>query len=157
MFQTLMMVLLVSSPSPTVEDLSWLAGHWRGEGLGGSCEEIWSEPLAGTMVGTFRLVEDGETRFYEMLVLAREETGLVMKVKHFAPDLVGWEEKEDFLRFELERVEPNRAHFEGLSMEREGDRLEIRVIRYKGGEVREESIVLQRYEGGDRHRGAASS
>ena len=46
----------------------WLAGHWRGEGLGGQCEEIWSAPAAGTMVGSFRLMKDGEVSFYELMV-----------------------------------------------------------------------------------------
>ena len=41
-----------------VEDFAWLAGYWRGEGLGGVCEEIWSEPLAGSMIGLFRLVRN---------------------------------------------------------------------------------------------------
>ena len=62
--------ILLSSLAPaagkdthSVAELSWLAGHWRGEGLGGQCEEIWSAPQAGTMMGTFRLMKDGEVQF----------------------------------------------------------------------------------------------
>ncbi len=30
---------------PAVEEFAWMAGHWRGEGFGGICEEMWTGPL----------------------------------------------------------------------------------------------------------------
>ena len=47
----------VAVEAPSIDDFAWLAGHWRGEGLGGVCEEVWSQPLAGTMMGSCRLAE----------------------------------------------------------------------------------------------------
>ena len=135
--------------SRSVSELAWLAGHWRGEGLGGICEEIWSAPMAGTMVGSFRLIKDGEVSFYELMVLTPEEDGIVLKVKHFTPEFVGWEEKEDAVRFVLEDVEPNHARFKGLTMVRDGRELEIKIrMRYDDGSTREEPIRLKRYEPG---------
>lgn len=149
--KALLVAYLAATPIPEadveVSELSWLSGYWRGEGLGGQCEEIWSAPMGGTMMGTFRLVKDGAVEFYEMMILTREKAGLVMKLKHFTPELVGWEEKADTVTFELERLEPGKAFFEGLTIERDGDRLEVRVrIKYKGGEVRDEPFVFRRYE-----------
>lgn len=133
--------------SHSVADLSWLAGHWRGEGLGGQCEEIWSAPQAGTMIGTFRMMKDGEIQFYEFMVITREATGVVMKLKHFTPALVGWEEKDDFVRFDLEELAPNRARFDGLIAVRTGDELEVTVkIHSDDGSVREEPFRFRRYE-----------
>lgn len=131
----------------SVDELAWLAGHWRGEGLGGECEEIWSAPMAGTMMGSFRLTKQGEVQFYELLVLTRDGDDIVMKVKHFTPEFVGWEEKEDAVTFVLEHVEPNRARFEGLTLERNGDELDVTLrMRRNDGSVEQEPFHFRRYE-----------
>ena len=44
------------SPAVTIGQFSWLTGYWVGDGFGGVGEEMWSQPLANTMVGTFRLI-----------------------------------------------------------------------------------------------------
>ena len=38
------------SEKATIVDAAWLAGSWRGTGLGGFSEETWSSPEAGIMV-----------------------------------------------------------------------------------------------------------
>ena len=30
-----------------IEDYAWLAGHWTGDGFGGTSEEMWSKPKNG--------------------------------------------------------------------------------------------------------------
>jgi Domain of unknown function (DUF6265) len=137
------------APRATVSDFAWLAGHWRGEGLGGQCEEIWSEPLAGTMMGSFRLVKSDRVEFYEMMVLVPEGDGIALKVKHFTEGFTGWEEKNDSVSFVLESVDGRSARFRGLTMERDSDRLEVRVrIKHKDGTVRDEPFVFRRYDPG---------
>ncbi len=113
--------------APSIDDFAWLAGHWRGEGLGGVCEEVWSQPLAGTMMGSFRLVVNGEIQFYELMVLGEDAEGMALKVKHFDKDFIAWEDKEDAIRFRFESVEPNDAKFSGLTMNRDGDKLDLRI------------------------------
>jgi len=131
---------------PAVADLSWLAGHWRGEGFGGRCEEIWSEPLGGTMMGTFRLVQDGQVEFYEILVLGPEGDGIALKVKHFSSEFRAWEDADEAVVFPLQSVEGQTAVFDGLRIERIGDRLEIRLhMRSKDGSTRWESLRFDRY------------
>lgn len=129
---------------PRVEDFAWMAGHWRGEGLGGICEEMWTGPLGGSMVGLFRLIRDGELVFSEHLMLARERDGIVLKVKHFSPEFVAWEEKADAIRFRLETLRANEAIFKGMRIRRTAEGLEF-VIRFKSdsGESREETIVMR--------------
>ena len=63
--------------------MAWLAGYWRGTGLGGECEELWSEPLADRMLGSFALVRDDKLVFSEALELVEEEGSLVLKIRHF--------------------------------------------------------------------------
>ena len=102
--------------------------------------------MAGTMVGSFRLMKDGQVAFYELMVLTREAEGIVLKVKHFTPEFVGWEEKEDAVDFVLEDVEPHHARFKGLTMDRDGDGLEIKIrMRHNDGSVSWEPIQLRRY------------
>ena len=64
-------------PGPaSIEEVAWLAGNWKGEGFGGIVEECWTPSLGGTMMGMFRLVNDGVIKFYELMVL---DTYLVMR------------------------------------------------------------------------------
>ena len=84
-----------------IYDYTWLAGVWVGDGFGGSSEETWSLPSAdSTMIGMFRHFDkDVSTTFYEFMVLDRHG----IRLKHFKPDLTGWEEKEKFISFEMVR------------------------------------------------------
>lgn len=105
---------------------AWLAGSWTGDGFGGTSEEVWSEPSAeGKMMGVYRHHKgDGSLNFYEFLVL--DSTGL--KLKHFYPDLTGWETKEDFVEFELIEFTENMIILKGLVFERKSDtEMEIRL------------------------------
>lgn len=128
----------------TVEDLAFLAGHWRGEGLGGEVEETWSPPLAGEMLGSFRLIRNGAPSFYEILVLSREDDRIVMRIKHFNPGLLGWEEKDESLAFPLIEVRDGTAWFHGLTLHRDGDHLLIYLAMRRGGVMSEMEFRLRR-------------
>ncbi len=132
--------------NPKIEDFAWLAGEWRGEGFGGTCEEIWSHPLAGTMVGTFRLVQNAEVVFYEIMVIGPDDEGFALKVKHFSREFVSWEDKEGAVRFAYQSVKKDDARFSGLTLARDNDKLEIKVrMGGRDGATRWEPIQLQRY------------
>ena len=76
----------------TLDDLAWMAGHWGGDGFGGQVEETWSAPLGDTILGMFRLVQDGATRVIEFETITAEADGIVLRFKHFDPQL---ETRED--------------------------------------------------------------
>ena len=59
------------SPAATIDDLAWLVGHWRGEGLGGQSFETISPPVAGQMAGHFQQVKDGKLSFTRSTSLCR--------------------------------------------------------------------------------------
>lgn len=106
------------APRARLEQVEWLVGRWRGEGIGGApALENWGPPQGGTMVGTFvQLDEGGEIRFTELMYLREVEGSLELALKHFNPDLTSWEEKEEVERFALVAIEPCAAFFEGLTM-----------------------------------------
>ena len=101
--------------SAKIDDMRWLAGTWRGTGLGGVAEEIWSEPAGGVMMGSFRMLKGDKTVFYEFITLSETEGSLVMKVKHFSPELVAWEEKDKTVDFKFIKRDGKRYYFDGLT------------------------------------------
>ena len=75
-----------AKPAPAViADFAWLAGRWRGEGLGGQVEQAFSPAAQDAMIGHFRSAGPGGPRFYEIALLREEEGSVVFRVKHFHP------------------------------------------------------------------------
>ena len=134
-----------AAQNATIEDAAWLAGRWVGEGLGGQLEETWAPPAGGQMVGHFRLLRNGAPAFYEIMLMEAVEAGVQMRVKHFNPDFVGWEENDGWHTFAPVSTSPEALEFGGLSIRRtSADTVEITLqIRYPDG-VREERITMRR-------------
>lgn len=137
-----------SSPPARIDEFSFLEGGWSGEGLGGEADEVWSQPAAGTMVGAFRLIREGEVVFYEIYALEEHESTVVLRLKHFdpGPGLPGWEERDEETTFRLVRVEPNRAWFHGLTLHlRAPDELVVHLaLRAGDAPIREEAFRFRR-------------
>ena len=135
-------------PEASIEDLAWLVGTWRGEGLGGTVEEVWTAPTADTMMGVFKAARDGEVQFYEILILVQEEGSLTLKLKHFHPDLKGWEEKDEVVEFPLVAIKEREALFSGLTYRRtKDDALHAFVATSREGRMGELKLVLRRVGG----------
>jgi hypothetical protein len=135
-----------SPAAATIDEMSWLAGRWTGTGLGGETEETWSPPMAGEMVGTFRLVRAGKPVFYEFMRLSVTDRGLAMQLKHFSPDMKGWEEREKFVEFRYLKTEGKTVYFEGLTFRRDSDS-ELTIflaLKSRDGQVREETFRMTR-------------
>ena len=105
------------SPRADLSAVAWIAGHWRGEALGGVAEEIWSPPLGGSMMASFKLVVNDQVRFYELETILKQGDSLVLKLKHFSAKLHGWEEKEETVDFKLVKVTDDRVYFDGMTFE----------------------------------------
>jgi Carbohydrate family 9 binding domain-like/Domain of unknown function (DUF6265) len=106
------------SLEPKLENISWIAGTWHGEAFGGQTEEIWSEPSGGSMMATFKLINDGKVTFYEIEVIREVENTLILQLKHFGPDLKGWESKDETVDFPLIEITQNKVVFEGMAFEK---------------------------------------
>lgn len=119
-----------------INDYQWLAGHWTGDGFGGVSDEVWSLPANGKMMGMYRNLQDGKVVFYEFITL--DETG--MKLKHFEPDMKAWEDKEDFVHFELIEATPDKLSFKGLIFEKKSDNEMEISLRLKRGETVETEV-----------------
>lgn len=136
-----------ASPAATLAQMKWLQGRWTGKALGGEVEEVWGAAQAGAMLGTFRLVRDGKPVFYEFMMLVEEQGSLVMRLKHFNPDLTGWEEKDQSEEFRLVAIEDNAVHFDGLSMHVDGNLVTMHLaIEAKDGTLEESTFRYERIE-----------
>ncbi|MEW6278729.1 MAG: DUF6265 family protein [Candidatus Eremiobacterota bacterium] len=111
-----------------VADLAWLSGAWSGDGM----QEVWSEPEAGSMLGTCRGVQDGRTVHLEFMLLRDTPEGILLQL-HLP-------ERQVTMPFRLVTLEPDLAVFERtdkpetLTYRRtpEGD-LEITLDKRPGG------------------------
>jgi hypothetical protein len=139
------------SPPARIEDFAFLSGRWAGPGLGGETEELWGSAAAGTMFGTFRLIQAGKVVFYEFFALEEHEGTVAFRLKHFdpGPGLRGWEERDQETSFRLVRVRDGGAWFHGLTFVPEGpDALTI-YLALRGADqvLREEVFRMRRLPG----------
>jgi len=125
-----------------INDYTWLVGSWEGDGFGGVSHETWEKPINGTMMGMYRHINaKGELVFYEFLLL--DETGL--HLKHFNPDLTGWEEKDDIISFKMIRSSKDNIEMEGLTYERISDsEIEIRLVMDDGSDQHTEIFRMKK-------------
>lgn len=117
------------SAKATLEDISWLEGSWKGEAFGGKFEENWSKPTGGSMMFNFKLVVDGKVVFYELGHIIEKENTLLYQIKHFDPNLKGWEEKDKSEDFRFIKKDKNRMYFDNFTFEKVSDN-EVNVYAY---------------------------
>lgn len=101
-----------------LENIRWISGNWKGEAFGGQTEENWSEPSGGSMMATFKLIENNNVVFYEIEIIREVENTLILQLKHFGNDLKGWEEKDKTIDFPLKEITENKVVFEGMVFEK---------------------------------------
>lgn len=100
------------SPVRKINDLAFMSGTWVTKSSWGDMEESWSEPMGDNMMCAYRCVKDGKIVFYEFIVIEQTATGPVMKLRHFSPGSIGWEEKDKPYEYPLMFLEEDRARFE---------------------------------------------
>ena len=126
-----------------IEDLSWMVGSWEGDGFGGVSEEMWAPAADGTMMGMYRHLQDGKLVFYEFLLL--DENG--MRLKHFHPDLKGWETKDEMVTFDMISATTEKLTLKGLTFTKKGDdEMVIELKMRRGDKVETEVFNMKRAE-----------
>jgi hypothetical protein len=65
-------VVVPQTIDPVLQPLAFLSGRWTSDSAEGQEEEYWSQATGRSMVGTFRLVQDGDAVFYEFWVIEVE-------------------------------------------------------------------------------------
>ncbi len=130
---------------PKLENIAWIAGTWKGEAFGGIIEEIWSEPSGGSMMATFKLINDDKVSFYEIEIIREIENTLILQLKHFDGELKGWETKDETVDFPLKYLTTTKAVFEGMTFEKIGD-TKMNIFVDITNEAGEAEVVEFNYE-----------
>jgi hypothetical protein len=99
-------------PTRDIKELSFMSGKWSTHGAWGDMEESWSDPLGNCMVCAYRCVKEGKVIFYEFIVIEQQGQDIIMKLRHFSPGNIGWEEKDKPYEYPLMFLEKDRARFE---------------------------------------------
>lgn len=108
--------------APTLANAAWIAGNWKGEAFRGIVEENWSEPSGDSMMGAFKLINEGKVTFYEIIIIREVEDSLLLQLKHFEGDLKGWETKDQTVDFPLKKITPTEVIFDGMIFEKTGEK-----------------------------------
>jgi hypothetical protein len=131
--------------NPKITDFKWLAGNWVGDGFGGQSQEAWTEPSANGMVGVYKHYRDGKSTFYEFINLSETDGKISLKLKHFNPDMMGWEEKADFVEFPFVSATASKIEFKGLSYELIAeDKMEVKLRLNRNGKINIETFNFER-------------
>ena len=134
-------------PAATIDQLAWLAGSWRGAALGGQVAETYSAPLGGRITGHFVATNaKGGVAFTEIVEYVPVGNSLAYRVRHFGPDMKGWEDESGKpVVFPLVAVEKDRWFFDGMTIERTGpDALTMWVRIDDGGAAKDVPFRLVR-------------
>jgi len=123
------------SPAASIKDLTWIEGSWTGEAFGGQTEEVWTAPSAGSMMGMFKLINEGEISFYELMTITESGNSLLLRIKHFTKDLKGWEEKDEAVEFPLVDITKNAIYFDGLTFKKISSKQLNVYVNIEGEEV----------------------
>jgi len=69
----------------------------------------------------------------------------LMRLKHFTPDFIGWETKEEFVTFEMVEYSKDKIELKGLTFERKSENeMEIRLKLWKDDVVETEVFNMKR-------------
>lgn len=86
---------------------------------------------------------DGSLNFYEFLTIDKDG----LKLKHFNPDMTGWETKDEYLTFTFVSQTPEKIVFKGISFELiEPNRMQIDLKMRRGEENHTEVFRMRRVE-----------
>ena len=82
--------------------------------------------------------------YYESGHIQQLDDSLILQLKHFDGNLMGWEERDETIDFKLVKLEPNKVFFEGLTMEKiSDDQMNVWVLIEENGSSEE---ILFAYE-----------
>jgi hypothetical protein len=124
----------------SLPDLGWLTGIWIGSNGDQYFEEHWSQAVADQLMGMFRMLESGKPVFYEFMTIGLEGNSVSLSIKHFNPGLVGWEDKDQAVTYDLVQQLPHElVFFKRQSQDQNwmvyrqvGDRLQVFFVGSEG-------------------------
>jgi hypothetical protein len=63
------------------------------------------------MMGMFKYIKEGKDALYEFLLIEQTDEGPLMRLKHFNPGFIGWEEKDKMYVYRITSFKTNFVTF----------------------------------------------
>jgi hypothetical protein len=117
-----------------LSDLDFIVGHWKATTTDRTVEGQWMAQDGDNMLGVMRMMNGNKAAMYELLAYEQSEQGLVSRVKHFKPGMIGVEEKDKHDQYNFLEAVKGKATFQ-----KEGE--DLRIIYEKRSE---NQFVIQR-------------
>lgn len=131
-----------ASPRASLADVAWLQGYWIGEMPEGPVEQVRLPPARGQMPAFVRALNDGGIIFYEITTLVERDGSLVIRLRHFGGDLVGWEDGSGAIERPLIAIEGGNLYFDRMTMIRtDADHYTVYFLNMADG-VEGETLVI---------------
>lgn len=114
-----------TSPNANIEALAWMKGSWQSqgalEGFSGDVEHVILGLRDGQMPGLVRVMKKDDTlMMFEVSSFLEVDGTLSYRNRHFAPDLVAWQEPDDYVDRRLVAIEGNTFYFHGITFIKRG-------------------------------------
>lgn len=111
-----------AQPVPaSIDDVRWLEGYWIGKMPEGPVEQYFLPPAANQMPSFVRSLNGKEIIFYEIATFVERDGTIFMRLRHFTPDLVGWEDRSGPIERRLLATEGGNLFFDRASFIRTGE------------------------------------
>jgi len=112
------------APAPaTLGDIAWLEGQWFGQMPNAVVDNVVMPARGGQMPSFVRALDGARNDhivFYEMTVFVEVGTSITQRVKHFTPELSGWEAQSAYIDRPLVAKDNTSLYFDGSTFTRTG-------------------------------------
>lgn len=98
--------------SGKLSDLSFIEGHWKATAGDRTIEGEWMPRDGDNILGFMRMMNGSKASMYELLAYEQTEQGLISRVKHFKPGMIGMEEKDKFDQYNFVEATKGRSVFQ---------------------------------------------
>ncbi|MFW9933278.1 MAG: DUF6265 family protein [Candidatus Thorarchaeota archaeon] len=101
----------IPAKGKSIRDLALFIGCWEGTSGDDLIEEHWMSAAYGNMTGMFRWMKNGDVFIYELMALVEKNKEVLLYLRHFDKDFIGWEEKSTPMIFHLTEANGTKAVF----------------------------------------------
>jgi hypothetical protein len=105
----------------TLDAFKGLIGNWKGPQAAVS----FSEPMNGQIVGHVVINNGSEPRVEELWIIRPEGNSVLVRQKHFTPDLKGREDRDEWAQRRLIGFDAGHIYLENLTWLTQGDTLRV--------------------------------
>ena len=110
-----------AAPVPaTLAAVAWLVGYWIGAMPEGPVEQIFLPAAVGQMPSFVRATDADGILFYEISNIVARDGTIFLRLRHFTPELVGWEDGSGPSERPLVAREAGNLYFDRASFVRTG-------------------------------------